>query len=246
MKLAIVTGGSRGLGASLCGEYASRGWRVVEFSRSAPHDFSVAVDLSVPAAAASAFEKAFSRLAEEAFDEIVAISNAGTLQPIAFTQDFDAEQVSANLGLNMATPVRFAGSFVKAFEQHACEKTFVNISSGAALHGYAGWSLYCAAKAANENFVRSLVLEQERAANPVRAISVDPRVMDTEMQAQIRATDLEDFPARERFVRMKETGALRDPHRVAIAIADIVESRPEPGSRLVAELPSQGAEAAEV
>jgi NAD(P)-dependent dehydrogenase (short-subunit alcohol dehydrogenase family) len=101
---------------------------------------------------------------------------------------------------------------------------FANISSGAALYGYGGWTLYCAAKAGLENFIRALATEQKMEAHPFIAVNINPGVMDTEMQALIRATSAADFPDVGRFVHRKEQGELALPDGVAAAIMRIVES----------------------
>ena len=100
----------------------------------------------------------------------------------------------------------------------------VNVSSGAALKGYAGWSLYCASKAGMEGFIRALAAEERHQEHPFLAISVDPGVIDTEMQASIRAASVTDFPDVERFIRRKSDGGLSSPQSVADAILRIVSS----------------------
>ncbi len=229
MGVAIITGGSRGLGAALCEEYRSRGWVVVEFSRSAPHPFSVRVDLSDPSAASEVFAGTLGPLALETWDEVVAISNAAVLGPVGSVENANPDDIGTNLDTNVVSAILFARAFVSAFQEHDCPKTFVNISSGAAAKGYAGWSLYCASKAAMENFVRSVALEQSARRHPIDAISVNPGVMDTEMQAAVRAASIEDFPALDRFLGLHRDGLLNAPVAVAARIADVVSSRPEPG-----------------
>ncbi len=230
MGLALITGGSRGLGAAMCEEYRNRGWTVLEFSRSAPHRFSVRVDLSDPSAAAEVFAGTLAPLALETWDEVVAISNAAVLGPVGPVENARLEDIAANFDTNVLTAVLFARSFVSAFQECDCLKSFVSISSGAAVKGYAGWSLYCASKAAMENFVRSVALEQAARRHPINAISVNPGVMDTDMQAAVRASRIEDFPALDRFLRLHRDGLLNTPAEVAARIADVVASRPEPGS----------------
>lgn len=100
----------------------------------------------------------------------------------------------------------------------------MNVSSGAALKGYAGWSLYCASKAGMEGFIRALAAEERHQEYPFLAISVDPGVIDTEMQASIRAASVTDFPDVERFIRRKNEGGLSSPGSVAGAILRIVSS----------------------
>jgi benzil reductase ((S)-benzoin forming) len=228
--LAIITGGSRGLGAALCDEYRDRQWTVVEFSRSAPHQFSVRIDLSDPLAASAVFAQAFESLGCKRWDEVVAISNAAALGPVGPVENARTDDIATNLDTNVVSAILFARAFVAAFQDREYSKTLVNISSGAATKGYAGWSLYCASKAAMENFVRSVALEQSGRRYPVNAISVNPGVMDTDMQAAVRASSIEDFPGLDRFLRLHRDGLLNVPAGVAARIADVVASRPEPGS----------------
>jgi benzil reductase ((S)-benzoin forming) len=228
--LAIITGGSRGLGAAMCEEYLKRGWTVVEFSRSAPHQFSVSVDLSDPSAASEVFTSTLRSLADEKWDEVVAISNAAVLGPVGPVENARLDDIAAHLDTNVVSAIQFTSAFVAAFQDRDSPKTVVNISSGAAAKGYAGWSLYCASKAAMENFVRSVALEQSARRHPINAISVNPGVMDTDMQAAVRASSIEDFPALGRFLGLHRDGLLNAPAAVAARIADVVASRPEPGS----------------
>ena len=107
----------------------------------------------------------------------------------------------------------------------------MNISSGASSKGYAGWPLYCAAKAGLENFIRSLAAEQIGTVNPMTCLNIEPGVVDTEMQAEIREAGAELFPDVARFIELKKSGKLRSPESVARAIIDIVDSKPENGAR---------------
>ena len=58
---------------------------------------------------------------------------------------------------------------------------------------------------------------------------MNPGVTDTAMQRQVRESSAEDFPSVERFIRLHDEDALAQPADVAQQIADIVDSRPEPG-----------------
>jgi len=229
LEVAVVTGGSRGLGAALCAEYQSRGWAVIEFSRTAPHPFSVELDLADCRRTAALLDGAFSSVADADVDEVVVVSNAAVLGPVGPLQRAEPAAIERHLGVNVTGPVLLMRAFATSFQEHACPKTFVNITSGAASKGYAGWSLYCASKAATENLVRAVALEQQMRAHPIRALSVNPGVMDTDMQTLVRSADVEDFPELERFLRLKSDGQLAAPARVAEAIADLVAARPEPG-----------------
>ena len=195
-KLAIVSGGSRGLGAALCRQYAEAGFDLVEFSRSAPHPFSVACDFTDPAQVAQRVAERLAPLAAgQAFDEIVVISNAAMLDPIGPVSRKAPAAVQANLNTSLVSAILFMGETIRAFQKSPAHKTAVSISSGAATKGHAGWSLYCAAKAGLDNFMRALTLEQALEAQPFRALIIDPGIMDTAMQADIRTSSREDFPS---------------------------------------------------
>jgi benzil reductase ((S)-benzoin forming) len=234
-RLALVTGGSAGLGRALCERLVAEGHRVVEFSRSAPHPFSVRVDFSSPLAAAKTLQHTLQPLALEPWDEVLAVANAGTLSPIGPASRQDPAALLACMGTNFDSAILFMSQVVAQFQAHPGRKVVANISSGAALKGLAGWSLYCAAKAGLENFVRALAAEQASKPHPLRAVSIDPGVMDTAMQAAIRAADPRDFPEVARFVRRRDEGELRDPADVAAAVLRIAGLPGlEPGVRYVA------------
>jgi len=230
VRVAIVTGASRGLGASLAEVYRRRGWAVTGFARTASAGGEVrALDLADTDAAAGVFDEVLSGLAAGPCDEVVAIGNAALLGPVGPIESATHEAIRAHFDVNVVSAVLFARAVVSAFEPHDCPKTFVNVSSGAAVRCHVGWSLYCTSKAALESYVRALALEQAGQPNPVRAISVNPGVMDTAMQAEVRETSLEEFPDRERYRRLQREGMLAHPQEVAEKIADLVASRPEAG-----------------
>lgn len=223
-RLAIVSGGSRGLGAALCEAWQRRGWQVLELSRSAPHAYSKRLDLGDPPSAAATLADALQPLAAKAWDEIAIVSNAALLTPIGPVAEQARGEVMANLAINVTGGVLLMAEAVQQFQPHAARKTLVNISSGAALKAMAGWSLYCASKAALEHYVRSLAVEQALQPHPLLAINFDPGVMDTGMQAAIRASNANDFPDHARFVERHRAGELRPPAVVAEAVVRLVAS----------------------
>ena len=229
MRLAIVTGGSRGLGEALCREYERQGWRLIELSRTAPHSYSVRIDLTDTVESARTFSEALGVYTEMELEELAAFGNAAVLGPVGPVEDASPEEIAAHFDVNCSSAVLFARAVVATFQGHECPKTFVNISSGAANRGVAGWSLYCASKAAMENFVRSIALEQRRYEHPIRAININPGVMDTDMQALVRIASARDFPELERYVRLHEEGSLASPRTVAERIGEMVAARPEAG-----------------
>lgn len=231
-KLAILTGGSKGLGAALCDTYLARGYELVEFSRSGSTPYSVKLDLSDPHAAGRVFSEHLMRLAASRYDEIVAVNNAATLVPIGAASKKDADELIINMNVNIVSSVLFISRLIAAFQEHTCRKSIVNISSGASHKPYAGWSLYCTSKAGIEHFVRAVAVEQEREAHPFQLVNIAPGVVDTEMQGCIRSSNEKDFPSIQRFIDLKNSGSLRSPQEVAAVIAYIVDDGFANGSHI--------------
>ena len=88
------------------------------------------------------------------------------------------------------------------------------VSSGAASLVGAGWSSYGAGKAALDQWVRDVGSEQDIRGG-VQVVAVAPGVVETGMQEQIRETSEEDFPKRQKFVELYQSGELSDPDEVA-------------------------------
>lgn len=231
-KLALVSGGSKGLGAALCTHYLQQDYEVLEFSRSGAMPCSVALDLADTLAAEQVLARTFAALQANAYEEIVAVNNAATLHPIGPVSGKAAEDIATNIQINITGTALFTSRVIAAFQSHSCPKTLVNISSGAALKAYAGWSLYCMAKAGTEAFFRCIAAEQEQQAHPFRLLNISPGVIDTDMQAAIRSASKEDFPQIDRFLELKRSGSLRSPAEVASLIGSIVASQPASGERI--------------
>jgi NAD(P)-dependent dehydrogenase (short-subunit alcohol dehydrogenase family) len=217
VKLLIVTGGSRGLGKALIDQYsADEKWHIVELSRSGTSKHNIRCDLANVESIDALSTSLFSDLAGKKWDEIVYINNAGDLKPISSIGSLKATDIVKNISINQTSAFILISAFIAAFRTFDDRKSIVNISSGAALKGYAGWSLYCASKAACENFINAAAVEEEFQAFPFIAVNYDPSVMDTTMQASIRDSDKVHFPAIERFIDYKESGKLRAPESVAL------------------------------
>ena len=109
------------------------------------------------------------------------------------------------------------------------KRKVVNISSGAAVNPYCGWSLYCAAKAGVEAFTACVALEQLQAKYPAMIYAIRPGVIDTEMQQQIRAQDETRFAEIEKFKALKRDGQLATADETAAKIAAIIADSPPTG-----------------
>lgn len=206
-----------GLGKALVEEYSrSADWQVVELSRSGTSEHNIYCDLANIESVDSLSHVLFSELASKKLDEVVYINNAGDLSPISSIGTLKLSDIANNITVNQVSAFTLISAFIATFREFSGCKTIVNLSSGAALKGYAGWSLYCASKAACENFINAAAVEEEFKEFPFVTVNYDPNVMDTSMQAAIRGSDELHFPVKNRFIDYKESGKLRTPESVAL------------------------------
>jgi NAD(P)-dependent dehydrogenase (short-subunit alcohol dehydrogenase family) len=103
----------------------------------------------------------------------------------------------------------------------AADRRILQISSGAGRKAYAGWSVYCATKAALDHHTRCVALDRTPG---LRISAIAPGVIDTDMQALIRGSTDENFPDRPRFVEMHREGKLRSARQVARAVVELLLS----------------------
>ncbi|HKX42348.1 MAG TPA: SDR family NAD(P)-dependent oxidoreductase [Burkholderiaceae bacterium] len=224
MRLAVISGGSRGIGHALGVELEARGFELIEFSRSAPWPHSVATDFSSPALTWSSITARLQQADRGRLSELIVVSNAATLAPIGPTSTSTPELVCGNVSANLTSAVLFISAAIAQFQQAACRKVVANITAGVSQHGLAGWSLYCAAKAGMEAYVRTLALEQAGNADPFIPVSIDPGVVRTEMHVVASMADPKVFPAAPRFAERLASDHLASPAETAAAIARILMS----------------------
>lgn len=82
-----------------------------------------------------------------------------------------------------------------------------------------GWGVYCATKAAVDMYTQVLTQEHKN----VRAASLAPGVIDTEMQQDIRTSDVQNFPNVERFSDLHKNGLLASPADTARHIIQYID-----------------------
>jgi len=222
---AIVTGHTRGLGAALAEQLLARNVAVLGLSRSRHATLStrfatqleeIELELAEPARVAQWIATGALRSFVSGAQTVVLFNNAGMVQPIGPIDGQDAAAIASAVGLNVATPLMLASALASAAAD-ASDRRIVHISSGAARNAYAGWSIYCATKAALDHHARAVSLDANRA---LRICSLAPGVIDTNMQAEIRGSGEEQFPMRAKFEDLKRTGQLWSPEQSAAQVVD--------------------------
>ncbi|WP_179404249.1 SDR family oxidoreductase [Burkholderia guangdongensis] len=222
---AIVTGHTRGLGAAIAAQLLQRDVAVLGLSRGAhpslgneyANRFSEAsLDLSDPPRVEAWLAGDALRRFVDGASCVLLFNNAGTVDPIGPLATQAPAAVARAVAVNVATPLMLASALAQAVPD-AAECRIVHVSSGAARGAYAGWSVYCATKAALDHHARAVALDANRA---LRICSVAPGVVNTDMQATIRASSRERFPSIERFEQLKTSGALTTPDAAARKLID--------------------------
>lgn len=225
MKAALVTGVSRGIGEAVAQALLLAGWHVYGFSRGRcplEHEnfVHIPVDLRDPLAAEKAVRTAVASLkAAGGLVRAALVNNAAVLGPVGDFSLSGAGAVSAALTLNTAVPLWSGHFLLREFRSIPC--VVVNLSSGAAVSPYAGWSIYCASKAALR--MGSLALKEElpqlERAAPAAVVIYAPGVVDTSMQKEVRESDSRDLPMVGKFIDLHKNGRLLDPALPAGEIA---------------------------
>jgi NAD(P)-dependent dehydrogenase (short-subunit alcohol dehydrogenase family) len=141
------------------------------------------------------------------------VNNAGLLGPIAPLAEADPMELASVVDVNVVGVLNGSAVFADHVRRRSGTGVLVNLSSGAATKTYWGWAAYCASKAAVDQLTRVVALEEE--GNGLLAFSVYPGLVDTDMQAAIRAASEADFPDGPRFRRAKEENRFNSPAWVA-------------------------------
>jgi NAD(P)-dependent dehydrogenase (short-subunit alcohol dehydrogenase family) len=203
-KVAVVTGGSQGLGLALAAALADLGWALVVDARRRDRLEAAAAALSertsVTAIAGDVADPAHRSALASAARAIgpvgVLVNNASTLgaSPLPRLDALDAEVLRRILDVNVVAPIALLRELGP---QLAPDATVVNLTSDAAVEAYDGWGGYGASKAALEQASRVLAVERP----DLRVLVVDPGDMRTEMhQDAFPGEDISDRPLPESVV----------------------------------------------
>jgi 3-oxoacyl-[acyl-carrier protein] reductase len=211
-KVAIVTGGSSGMGEATVRELEKRGWHVAAMARSSK-EFAgdVARDADCRRVAKQVLDK-WGRI-----DALV--NNAGTTKFVAHAEleGLSAEDIEAIFRVNLIGPFQMIRACAPALK--ASKGCVVNVSSVASILGTGSSIAYAASKAALDTMSISLA----RALGPdIRINIVAPGYVRTPWQ--VAAHGAEGAEARERqFAEKAPLKAAPEPQDVADAIAWLIE-----------------------
>ncbi|MFP7494866.1 SDR family NAD(P)-dependent oxidoreductase [Terribacillus saccharophilus] len=234
MKTAVVTGASRGLGEAIAKQLMDKGIQVVGVARKdsavlpsykglkdAGYTYQYG-DLQDTAESAITFEKLAASIFSKADDTVILVNNAGVVGPIATADAYSLDELEAHLAINLTAPMLACSIFLKYAKKYNKPLVIVNVTSGAAERSVHGWSAYSTSKAGLNRYTETVALEEAEAGTGNIAIAYNPGIMDTDMQADIRSSEPENFQEVQKFKDYVTNNSLRDPMFVAGVLAGIL------------------------
>lgn len=248
-ELFILTGASRGLGLAMAEQLLAPEVHLLTLARQPNAELAlraqaagcaltqIACDLAEPLAAATRFEAWLAQQDGGAFVRVTLINNAGAIGTVGPIEQDTPEQVARLMRVNLEAPMLLTRAFIAATAAWPGARRVLNISSGAGRRAIAGWSVYCAAKAGLDHFTRVLAADESLKPRGAKVCSLAPGVIDTGMQAQLRAADGAGFPDQARFQELKHTGQLATPDDAAARVLAFL-ARPDFGTEPVADVRS--------
>ena len=220
-RVALVTGGSTGLGLALSGELARQGWQVITDGRSEekftgaalPEEVTVVVgDLT------DADHRDRLRAEVERHGRLdVLVHNASTLGPLPMRPlaEVDIADLTQVWRTNIGGPLVLTSTLLPWLRE--ADGVLLSISSDAAVQHYETWGLYGASKAALDHVTLTYGAE-----TGLRAYAVDPGDMRTTMhQDAFPGEDISDRPL---------------PETVVPRLLALLDARPESGRYVAADL----------
>lgn len=164
----------------------------------------------------NSFEKIFQWLECEAdqADRVVLMLAASMIMPIGRIGTLGRSE--DNISVNVLSQVILINGMVSIAEKYNLSVRIIQLDSGAAYCPIKGWALYCSAKAYLSMFLQ--VLSEEHREYEI--VLLDPGVVDTKMQRQIRISSKTDFPDVDMFQAYKTDGVLKSPQDVAQRVLD--------------------------
>ena len=221
-KVAVVTGASKGIGASIAKHFAAAGAKVVvnyaSSREAADKTVKEIIDkggLAIAVQADVSKEAEVNRLFEEtktAFGSLDILVNNAVYQAYLPIEQVSISAFHQHFDVNVLGPILTIQASLKAFGDRG--GSIINISSGASKYPLPGASMYSATKAALDAITISL--SKELGEKNVRINSILPGATDTEGAASAGVTPGSDYE--KMFVAKTPLGRRGQPADIAKAV----------------------------
>jgi NAD(P)-dependent dehydrogenase (short-subunit alcohol dehydrogenase family) len=219
-RIALVTGASRGLGATVARVLARRGFNLVLGARGSADLEAVAAELrglgtTVQTCAGDIAEedtrRHLIRAATESGGLDLLVNNASELGGLSPLTDVGTDRLDRIFRVNVLAPFDLARLAIPLLRKR--RGLIVNVSSDAAQGAYPGWGVYGASKAALDLLGRTLAAELQEAS--IAVVNVDPGDLRTRMHQEAFPTDdISDRPLPEVTVPFWEWLLDQDPRSI--------------------------------
>jgi len=192
-KVAIITGGSRGIGFEIAKIFSENGASVVITSSNRQRLENAANQLTntVPISADITKEEEVKTVVEETIKKFgkldILVNNAGVFPKIKQLHEISELEWNKVLDVNLNGPFRFTKFSISYLQKTS--GTIINVSSDAGLKAYEGFNAdaYSASKAALIILTKCWALEY--AKDKIRVNCICPCVVDTEMTKPFLKTE---------------------------------------------------------
>lgn len=225
MKKVIVTGCSKGIGASITRELLNSNYFVIgcsrnenEFILETSNTFENFLHIKSDLTDASSLNKVLDIFNQEAIYGLINNAGLGLDGILATIPDKDIDKL---ISLNLKVPILLSRSMSRNIIKYKTEARIINISSIISQSGYNGLSVYSSTKAGLNGLTISLARELGRTGTTVNAIlpgyiktEMTNKLSDKQLNQIIKRTPLgklvktEDISAIVKFLLSKEAGSV--------------------------------------
>ena len=181
-KVAIVTGGSKGIGYSIAKRFTNEGAKVIICSRNESELSEAAAKIGCDFyqldVSNSSDVKSMSEWFSDKYENLdILVNNAGLIRPGKIS-DTTEDDWDLQINVNLKGPFLMSNNFLPIMSSGS---SILNISSTVGLRSMRGAVAYCASKAGVVNLTKAMALDL---AGKIRVNCICPAVVDTPMVAE--------------------------------------------------------------
>ncbi len=209
-KVAVVTGGARGLGAAMCELFAKEGAKCIAVDMGDAEFQNPNIELYKLNITDSEGCRSFYEYAIEKYGHVdILVNNAGITRD-AMTRKMTDEQFDAVISVNLKGVFNLTRLFGPKMEENNYG-SIINISSVVGVFGNIGQANYAASKAGVIGMTKTWAKEFARKGANVRCNAIAPGYIMTDMLKTVPQELLD------KFAKMTMLGRLGQPHEIANA-----------------------------